>query len=108
MIIFSLTEVMLHQWFWEPEVEFSSVEWQLPRCPSGNIMVCHYSLNNDCIHCSIQSERFVNCNFILDTIYTERYMNQSSENKFYFVSLQKKADTKDSVRNNFTESTELC
>ena len=75
-------------------MEFSNVEWQLPQFPSGSIMVCHSVIDMLLIYLHLyKCKSFGNDPYIFptfnisDSIYTERYMNQPSENlEFYNVS----------------------
>lgn len=88
----SLMADTLHQWSWDLAVEFSNVEWQWPQSPNGSIMVYYYLLNRVCHvddHSRLSPLILLTYSylFIPDSIYTERYMREPSENlHFYTVS----------------------
>lgn len=84
---------MWRQWLLDLEVEFSNAEWRLRLSLNGNIMVFSVFLSMFCflhpVHFNDGQWPVIIWLGLSDTIYTERYMRQPSENyQAYSVSFQ--------------------
>lgn len=97
-IFHSLMADTWRQWPLDLEVEFSNAEWQLRPSLNGNIMVFQVFLSMFCLLTSFLHPVHFNDSqwpviiwlCLSDTIYTERYMRQPSENYHaYSVSFQR-------------------